>query len=146
MNYLQIISSVFSIVAFPSLIALIWKDLYTKKKAKGEHTKSLYEEERRKDMKEAIREELEPLHEDINNISNKLDQVSEGTVCVLRNAILQGYYSCAQKGYYNDNDYSNIHHLYETYTALGGNSFVADVMERFDSLPAKEEFIKEKEN
>ena len=60
--------------------------------------------------------------------------IGGGTLSSLRNDILTCYYRCVEKGYRNDWDYTNIHDLYKSYSELHGNSFVADVMERFDNL------------
>lgn len=88
--------------------------------------------ERKADMEEIVKKEVNPL-------SAKLDKLSNGTLSSLRNDILTCYYRCREKGYRGDWDYTNIHDLYEAYTELNGNSFIADVMKRFDALPAKEE-------
>ena len=83
----------------------------------------------------AMRQELGPIAKQLNCISN-------GTLSGLRNDILDCYYRCLEKGYRNDWDYTNIHDLYASYLSLGGNSFVADVMDRFDKLPTKEQWEK----
>lgn len=83
----------------------------------------------------AMRQEFGPIVKQLNCISN-------GTLSGLRNDILDCYYRCLEKGYRNDWDYTNIHDLYNSYLDLGGNSFVADVMDRFDKLPTKEQWEK----
>ena len=88
-------------------------------------------------IKEAIRSETEPL-------GKKLDAVANGTLSGLRNSILTCYYKCLEKGYRNDWDYQNVHHLNDSYLDLNGNSYVADVMRRFDELPTKEDWLKAK--
>lgn len=84
----------------------------------------------------AFKKELKP-------IITTLETIEGGTLSSLRNDILTCYYHCLEKGYRNDWDYTNIHDLFEAYEALGGNTFIADVMQRFDALPTKEEFNKE---
>ena len=88
--------------------------------------------ERNEDVERIVKKEVDP-------INKKLDKLSEGTLSSLRNDILTCYYRCREKGYRGDWDYTNIHDLYNAYVELQGNSFIADVMKRFDSLPAKEE-------
>lgn len=88
--------------------------------------------ERKADMEEIVKKEVDPL-------SAKIDKLSGGTLSSLRNDILTCYYRCREKGYRGDWDYTNIHDLYDAYTELQGNSFIADVMKRFEALPAKEE-------
>ena len=65
----------------------------------------------------------------------------EGTKCSLRNDILTLYYKCCEKGYRNDYDYQNIHEMYDAYQELDGNSFIKDIMKRFDELPVKESTV-----
>lgn len=67
--------------------------------------------------------------------------MSEGELSSLRNDILTCYYRCREKGYRGDWDYTNIHDLYDAYKQLHGNSFIDDVMKRFEALPAKEELV-----
>lgn len=113
------------------------------------------------DEKKTRLKELEYMKEEQDNkklvdtICSKIDEkvlpmeaqlkaIGGGTLSSLRNDILTCYYRCVEKGYRNDWDYTNIHDLYESYSELHGNSFVADVMERFDHLPTKEEYDKKK--
>jgi len=84
------------------------------------------------------------IDEKVIPMSKKLDAIGGGTLSSLRNDILTCYYRCVEKGYRNDWDYTNIHDLYESYSALDGNSFIADVMRRFDELLTKEEYEKKR--
>ena len=63
----------------------------------------------------------------------------------IRNDIKNCYYESLEKGYRNDYDFKNIHDLYEAYKNLGGNSFIEDIMVRFDKLPPKDVYKKELE-
>jgi len=98
-----------------------------------------HRQERKKDVLESVSEVVRPLENKIDTLTKKLDKVEEGTLSTLRNDILTCYYRCVEKGYRNDYDYQNIHHMYEAYAELHGNSYVADVMKRFDDLPVKED-------
>jgi hypothetical protein len=109
-------------------------------------------EERKQEIREIVVESVEPINSQIEDLSSKVDgindqlkKVEDGALSTLRNDILTCYYRCAEKGYCNDYDYTNIHHMYESYDALKGNSFVADIIKRFDKLPRKEE-TKKKSN
>ena len=84
---------------------------------------------------------LAPISKKIDKIDAKLEATAEGTLASLRNDILTLYYKCCEKGYRNDYDYQNIHEMYDAYKELDGNSFIADVMERFDALPVKESTV-----
>lgn len=81
---------------------------------------------------------FKPVEDKIDIIDAKLTATSQGTLASLRSDILSAYYKCCEKGYRNDYDYQNIHDLYDAYLELHGNSFICDVMKRFDQLPSKE--------
>ena len=98
--------------------------------------------DRRNDVREVVQEEIKPLSEKVDILTDKVSKTEEGTLSSLRNDILTCYYRCVEKGYRGDWDFENIHHLYEAYSSLHGNSFVGDVIRRFDTLPTKEEFEK----
>lgn len=102
-------------------------------------------QERKADVTETMREELAPVTTELKNIKTKIEKISDGTLSSLRNDILTCYYKCNDKGYRNDYDYTNLHDLYDAYKALDGNSFVQDIVERFDNLPTKEAYRKELE-
>ena len=140
MQWYQVISLIVSIFAIPTLIGLIWKDIFEKRKENSEKQKAKRRAEFQENVREVIREENEPIKETIDCIDKKLDKVSDGTLCTLRNDIKDCFYGCVDKGYRNDYDFKNIHDLYEAYSNLNGNSFIEDIMIRFDALPSKEEF------
>lgn len=144
-------------VAIPLIIKHYLQKYIDKKDAENLELEQLRHKERREERKQEIREivveSVEPINAQINDISNKVDgindqlkKVEDGALSTLRNDILTCYYRCAEKGYCNDYDYTNIHHMYESYDALKGNSFVADVVKRFDKLPRREDVKKKKSN
>lgn len=102
-----------------------------------------YEKERQKQY-EDIKQLFKPVEEKIDSMSAVLEATSEGTLASLRNDILTLYYKCYDKGFRNDYDYQNAHDLYNAYLKLHGNSFIFDVMNRFDALPTKEAFEQNK--
>lgn len=143
-------------VAIPLVIKHYLQKYIDKKDAKNIELEQFRHEKRREEQKQEIREivieSVKPINSQINNLSTKVDgindqlkKVEDGALSTLRNDILTCYYRCAEKGYCNDYDYTNIHHMYESYDALQGNSFVADIVKRFDKLPRKED-IKNKKN
>ena len=96
------------------------------------------------ELKAEIKEMLKPLEDKMDAMDEKISLTSDGTLASLRNDILTAYYKCAEKGFRNDYDFQNVHDLYEAYTQLHGNSFIKDVMDRFDKLPTKEVFEAQK--
>lgn len=129
----------------------IYKRAEEKDKLKAEQEKEIEEEKKELDLlrDEKIRQEriddikeiLKPISQKIDKIDKKLDATAEGTLASLRNDILTLYYKCCEKGYRNDYDYQNIHEMYDAYKELDGNSFICDIMKRFDELPVKESTV-----
>ena len=101
--------------------------------------------ERRTEIDTLIKDELNPIQENIKTLQEGIDKIGEGTLSSLRNDILTCYYRCSEKGYRNDYDTTNLLDLNTAYKGLHGNSFISDVVTRFMSLPTKEDF-KEKDN
>jgi len=97
----------------------------------------------KQDMQQIVDKAMAPVNKKIDVLMDKVSKTEEGTLSSLRNDILTCYYRCVEKGYRGDWDYENIHHLFEAYDDLHGNSFVKDVMKRFDDLPTKEEYLKQ---
>ncbi len=127
-----------------------WFEQHDAKQAKirEEHERlaALEKEQERANLKKEMdlhcNTQVSALRQEFVPIAAQLKCISNGTLSGLRNDILNCYYRCLDKHYRNDWDYTNIHDLYESYTALGGNSFIADVMDRFDKLPTKEQWEK----
>lgn len=115
-----------------------------------EFQKQKQDEKNRTDMRHIVREELVPVREDIKGVADRVSRVEgnqeilkSGSISALKNDILDVYYKCNKKGYRNDYDYQTVHTSFESYKGLGGNSFIVDVVFRFDNLPTKEEWEKE---
>lgn len=158
----EIIASIISII-ISAIVGPVCVLLVTSRLKRSELNQKMAEEEREKSeeriregLKKERREEITeivssvisektvPLTDEVKSIEHKLDKVADGTLSTLRNDILTCYYKCVDKGYRNDYDYQNVHHMFDSYRELNGNSYVADVVERFDKLPTKEEWEKKK--
>lgn len=97
--------------------------------------------QKQNEMREVLQQENKPVNDKLDQLTLRLGSVENGCLSGLRNDILTCYYRCKEKGYRNDYDYQNVHHLYEAYDELHGNSFIADIMDRFDKLPVKEDTV-----
>lgn len=126
-----------------TIIGAFVKHTMTKEFNKQNRLKELEEKELEGKRKDELQKELEtqlnPIKYNLEEIKEKSLLTADGTLSSLRNDILTCYYRCLEKGYRNDYDYQNIHDLYESYFKLGGNSFIKDIMNRFDHLPTKED-------
>lgn len=140
MQWYEILVTVLTLLAVPSLIGIYWKEIHQKNKEKREHNGDLRNKEQEESLRKIIREETENLNNKFDSLNQNLSIINEGVVCTLRNDILTAYHECCYKGYRDERDYSNIHHLYECYKKLGGNSFVDNLMKEFDELPSEEQF------
>lgn len=141
MPWYTLVSLILTALSIPTIFGLWWKDLHERRKQNSAESKRKRKEEERNNLREIIRSETSELTNELKQINKKIDKISDGTLSTLRNDILTYYYKCVDKGYRNDYDYTNIHDLYEAYVGLNGNSFVEDVMHRFDALPTKEEYM-----
>ncbi len=137
MEWYTIVTTVLTVLSIPTLFGLVWRDLYEKKKSDNAANKGRKEKEELEMLRHAIKEEIKPLNQKIDKMGEKLDKVGDGTKCTLRNDILKFYYECCAKGFRNDDDYQDMIKLYEAYTALGGNSFISEIMKQFDKLPTE---------
>ena len=126
-----------------TVVGVIVKCTMSKEFEKQNRLKELEEREKSIKRSEELQRELSlqlgPIDKKLDAIEDKVNKSTNGTLSSLRNDILTCYYRCKEKGYRNDYDYQNIHDLFEAYEELGGNSFIKDIMNRFDHLPAKED-------
>ena len=139
-TWVAIVSLVISTLSLPTIAGLIWKDLYNRKVENSKKNKERKKQELQDNIREVVKDEISPLEQKVDNIANTLKLVEDGTLSTLRSDILKNYYDCVKKRHRNDDDYTNIHKLYQSYKNLNGNSFVKDVIARFDALPTKEEY------
>ncbi len=142
MDVFTIISAISSLLAIPTIVGLLWKELFQYKKENSKKRKEEKKAELQQTIREVVQEEIKPVKGTVEKVDKKLDLVGNGTKYCLRNNIKNSFYGCFDKGYRNDYDYQDLIGMYHSYHDLGGNSFVDDIMERFDKLPPKEDFIK----
>lgn len=108
--------------------------------------KQMYMEQLRDIIKEEneksvmpLRKRMDDMNDTVTSMNERLTLVANGTVDTLRDRILSTYNKCMKKGFRNQNDYENMHHMCTDYFKLGGNSFVRDCMNKFDALPSEEQ-------
>lgn len=56
-------------------------------------------------------------------------RITEGQKCMLRSEILSIYFRCAESRKIKQYQAEMVYSLYEAYKAMGGNSFIENVME-----------------
>lgn len=138
-----IVTSIVSIV-----ISRIINRQFKKKDEAQEAFEKQKEEDRKTEIDLIIKQQIEPFKKHLKELDSAIASIENGILSGLRNDILNCYYRCLDKGYRNDYDTINMNDMFEAYTGLHGNSFIGDIMERFKSLPTKEESrnISKKEN
>lgn len=92
-------------------------------------------------LRNIIKEENQSLKDSIKDLKDQITKVEGASLSTIRDAITSCYYKCVAKGYRNDYDYENVHHMYENYVELHGNSYISDIIKRFDNLQVKEETV-----
>ena len=126
------------------LVGAIVLDIYARFKAGSkkaiEKKKKIRTAEIRETVNTVMEEIVQPLLDGQTEIKNKLAVMEDGMVATLRNDLLHSYDFCAKQGYRTAEDTQNWTHMYESYKALGGNSFVDSLKVDFLELPTEQEF------
>lgn len=147
-NWVVSIISIVGSAIVTTVVSLVLTRVINKQfKQKDEAQEALEQRrtaERRTEIDTLIKDQLNPIKENIKTLQTSIDKIGDGTLSSLRNDILTCYYRCVEKGYRNDYDTTNLLDLNTAYKGLNGNSFISDIVTRFRALPTKEEF-KEKD-
>lgn len=109
--------------------------------AEEDRTEELKQQAYENRLRKIIQEENQPLKDSIKELNDKVTKIEGASLSTIRDAITSCYYKCVAKGYRNDYDYENVHHMFENYVELHGNSYISDIIKRFDALPVKEETV-----
>lgn len=112
-----------------------------RRNAEEDEAEILKQQEYERRLRIIIQEENKPLSDKIDSLTVQVTKIEGASLSTIRDAITSCYYKCSAKGYRNDYDYQNMHHLYDNYRELHGNSYIADIMRRFDDLPPKEDTV-----
>lgn len=119
-NYIQILFGLFSAMV-SGLVSFIWWKI-----------KKL--DERREESLQKQREEQEQIKE---NLRNEILSLKEGTMCLLRNELIDVMTKCEEEGYKRIYQVDNINHMMAAYKGLGGNGVTESLYKYFKELPIK---------
>jgi len=87
---------------------------------------------------EPIKRDIDELKASVDNIANTdIPQLKDASRDSLRNQLLAVYRHCANLEYRTEEDSENFEYMFESYTGLGGNSFIVSLHEAFRDLPIK---------
>ena len=115
------------VFAVPNLIFLLWQTFINKQTKKREKTV-----ERRRREIETKQEEIRVQNEQLE-AQNKATML--GVQALLRDRLLQAFKHYISQGYADYTDRENVKNMYDQYEALGPNSVMSDLYEKFTALP-----------
>lgn len=73
----------------------------------------------------------------IKNYKKEEQIQQEALKCLLRSQITSKYYVYSELGEIPSYEKENINYMFEQYTKMGGNSYVAKIMQEINLLPIK---------
>jgi hypothetical protein len=135
----SIVSLIISCLGIPTLATLLVTDIHNKRKENSQQAKDVKKKELMDGVKEVVKEEIQPIKDDIKDIKLKVELSSAGTLASLRNDLLDCYYECCNKGYRTADDIKNWQDMLEAYHNLGGNSFITEINLLFSKLDSEEQ-------
>lgn len=143
---------ILSLCGIPTLVGLIVADIYARIKLDGKKHVQKRKQERIEEIQEAIKDPIQKILDDYNpklqkieqtqnSISNRIRIMEDSDICVLRNGLLNSYTYCEKQGFRSTDDTESWMHMYESYKALGGNSFIDRLKQDFEKLPTEAEYL-----
>ena len=89
----------------------------------------------------ARRREIEQQQEEIKQQNEQLESQNRATMlgvqALLRDRLLQAFKHYISQGYAEYNDRENVKNMYDQYEALGPNSVMTDMYQKFVELPTQ---------
>lgn len=93
---------------------------------------------------EEMQKAIVTMGKSIENLNVKFDEeraeqslMKNANIATLRNDLTELYYKVNNQGYIGEYDLKNWISMFEVYTALGGNHYVAELDERVRKMPGK---------
>ena len=115
--------------AVPNLFFLLWSTIINRRQKKKEEDVA------------ARRREIEQQQEEIKQQNEQLEAQNKATMlgvqALLRDRLLQAFKHYISQGYAEYNDRENVRNMYVQYEALGPNSVMTDLYEKFTDLPTQ---------
>ena len=108
--------------------------------------RNLYNQNQKENLRNMIREEVEPIYEELGRLSARIESCESREHCDVE-AILQSYkfrlvYLCKtylRQGYVTQDQFDQLSEFYKVYHNLGGNGQAQEYYERASALPIKGE-------
>ena len=93
---------------------------------------------------EELQKAVTAIGTDLKDLSVRFDEeraeqalMKDANIASLRNDLTELYYKVYPQGYIGEYDLKNWISMFEVYTALGGNHYIAELDERVRKLPGK---------
>ena len=117
------------LLAVPNLFFLFWSTIINRRQKKKDEVIA------------ARRAEIEQQQELIKQQNEQLEAQNKATMlgvqALLRDRLLQAFKHYISQGYAEYNDRENVRNMYDQYEALGPNSVMTDMYEKFTDLPTQ---------
>lgn len=115
--------------AVPNLFFLFWSTIINRRQKKKDEAVA------------ARRAEIEQQQVEIKQQNEQLEAQNKATMlgvqALLRDRLLQAFKHYINQGYAEYNDRENVKNMYDQYEALGPNSVMTDMYEKFKDLPTQ---------
>ena len=115
--------------AVPNLFFLFWSTIISKRQKKKD------------DAVAARRAEIEKQQEEIKKQNDQLEAQNKATMlgvqALLRDRLLQAFKHYISQGFADYTDRENVKNMSDQYEALGPNSVMTDMYEKFKDLPTQ---------
>ena len=132
-----------------TLLGVIVVDIYSHLKSSSKKAVNKRRETRIKEIQDVISTTidtpLQEIKETQQTIVERLSVLEGATLCELRNDLVELYDRCENQGYRTKEMTETWLHMYESYKALGGNSFMARLEKDLEEIPTEQEYFKELE-
>lgn len=153
-SIIGIVLSTLTLLGLGVVMKNFWDDKHAEAQASKAEEKEKAKKERQDEIREVIKQEIQPLQDGINNLDQKIEDVQKDVKKLRASMItvdrivmkmaLDGY---EKQGYTSSSDRAAWRELYDNYEDLGGNHFkeyVGEWKRRLEALPKKEDIIVEK--
>lgn len=87
---------------------------------------------------ESLSGKLDGVVNSIDDLSEKVNKLGQNDQHTIKQIIVKEYHSFMKKGWIDDFSLDTLMLLYEDYKKLGGNSYVANLMDELKRLPREE--------
>ena len=138
--------SVLTLFGVGKLVSDFLDEKKERRKENSIEAKKLQKEERMEAVREVVKEELKPLHSEIECIGKDVKELQESDKAqkeslqsILRDRLYELNSVCFHKGFATLEERENFENMYQKYHNLGMNGVMDDIHKKFFKLPIEKE-------